>query len=420
MKKIFNIFTAVALTALLLNACAKKEPFFTASEGDYPRILNTDFPTWENGVPGVLSSIVRTTPFSFSLVVTPAQHTSVVWYLDNQEVAQGKDIEILLEVGTYNGKVVATNPAGQSTSRSFQVVVRPTDTDPVVNLVTENRLVAPSATAAIEGMRLGSVAKLKLNGADVEIVSKSDDKIEIKIPDDMAAGEYSVTFVDAEGHENKAWYTEDGTNYKDYTIIVSTDPVVGVSEFKGKAGADYTATGINLQHVKSISVNGQNAAIVSKSFDQLVFTCPAGLEPGTYDVTGVDDADKPLNFNGAEKATLTVTNEVVIFDTPTYVDWDHQFNGINDILKGMAGNGELAEGNIFRAYVNGSGVGAFLTSWWRNPFTGLEGEANRGDKGIDGDTVLEYTLTADAIGRIAEQGAIFVGGNYTINKVTLE
>lgn len=415
MKKIFNLLTAVALTALLLNACAKKEPFFTASEEDYPRILNTNFPTWENGVPGVLTSIVRTTPFTFSLVVTPAQHTSVAWYFDEQQVAQGKDIEIVLEVGTYNGKVVATNPAGKSTSRSFQVVVRPTETDPVVTLVSENRLVAPSSIATIEGTRLGNIAKVLLNGKEMAILSSADEKIEIQIPEDMAAGEYNVKFVAKSGTELGAWYTPDGTNYKDYTIIVSTDPVVGESEFKGKAGANFTATGINLQHVQSISVNGQNAAIVSKSFDQLVFTCPAGLAPGTYDVTGKDDNNQPLNFNGAEKATLTVTNEVVIWTGSHYVDWGSPFEGVKETLRGY-----VEVGSIVRGYVSGNGQGCLATSWWNNIYTG-EGDPHRGDVAISGDQVLEYILTQQSLDLLdAQNGALFVGTGYTITKVTVE
>lgn len=415
MKKIFNLMTAVALAALLLNACAKKEPFFTATEEDYPRILNTNFPTWTDGVPGVLSSLVRTTPFTFSLVVTPAQHTSVVWYLDEQEVAQGKDIEILLGVGTYMGKVVAANPSGQSTSRSFQIVVRPTDADPVVNLVGENRLVAPSATAAIEGTRLGGIAKVLLNGKEMEILSSADDKITFQIPDNMAAGEYKVSFVTKSGEEVDAWYTADGTNYQGYTIIVSTDPVVGESEFKGKAGADFTASGINLQHVQSISVNGLDAAIVSKSFDQLVFTCPAGLEPGTYDVTGKDDNNKPLNFNGAEKATLTVTNEVVIWTGSHYVDWGTPFAGVKETLRGY-----VQVGSIVRGYVSGSGQGCLATSWWNNIYTG-EGDPKRGDVAISGDQVLEYTLTQTSLDLMdAQNGVLFVGTGYTITKVTVE
>ena len=415
MKKIINILTAVALTALLLNSCAKKEPFFTACEEDYPRILNTNFPSWSEGVPGVLSSLVRTTPFTFSLVVTPAQHTSVVWYLDNEEVAQGKDIEILLGVGTYMGKVVAANPAGQSTSRSFQIVVRPTDTDPVVNLVTENRLVAPSASAAIEGKRLGGVAKVLLNGNQVQILSSADDKITVQIPDDMAAGEYKVSFVTASGMEVDAWYSPDGTNYLDYTIIVSTDPVIGESAFKGKAGADFTAGGINLQHVQSISVGGQDAVIVSKSFGQLVFTCPAGLEPGTYDVTGKDDNNKPLNFNGAEKATLTVTNEVVIWTGSHYVDWGSPFDGVKETLRGY-----VQVGSIVRGYVSGNGQGCLATSWWNNIYTG-ESDPNRGDVAISGEQVLEYTLTQNSLDLMdAQNGVLFVGTGYTITQVTVE
>ncbi len=192
MKKIFNIMVAAAMAALLFSGCAKREPFYTATADDSPRILNTNFPTWTDGKPGVLTSIVRTTPFTLTLYVTPAQHTSVEWFLNEEKVAEGNDIEILLQVGTYNGKVVATTTAGKSTSRSFELIVRPTDSEPLVTFKSENRLVAPSATATIEGEKLSSVKKVFLGNLELQVVSASDTRIEVKMPDNLAAGEYKV------------------------------------------------------------------------------------------------------------------------------------------------------------------------------------------------------------------------------------
>jgi len=416
MKKLVYIVSAVALAALLLSGCSKKEPFFTADENDYPRILNTNFPTWTDGVPGVLSSIVRTTPFEFSLVVTPANHTSVEWFLDDEKVAEGKDIALPLAVGTYNGKVVATTTAGKSTSRSFQLVVRPTDTDPVVTLVPENRLVAPSAVATLEGVRLGSVAKVFLNGTEMEIVSKADDQIKIQIPATATDGEYTVSFQDAQGASYAGCYGVDGGFYYNYSLIVSSAPVVGETAFKGKAGANFTATGINLQHVQSISVNGQDAAIVSKAFGELVFTCPAGLEPGDYNVTGLADDGKPVGFGSGTSATLTVTNEVTIWEGSFNVTWGTAFNGVQTTLRGM-----VQVGTIVRGYVTGNGgQGCLATAWWRNIYTGGS-EGERGDVSINGDMVLEYTLTQASLDLLdAQDGALFVGDGYTITKVTIE
>lgn len=414
MNKIFNIISAAAISALLLSGCSEKEPFFTADENDYPRILNTNFPTWTDGVPGVLSSIVRTTPFEFSLVVTPAQHTSVAWYIEDEEVAKGKDIEIQLAVGTYNGKVVATTTAGKSTSRSFQLIVRPLDTDPVVAYVSENRLVAPGGTGIIEGARLGGVAKVLLNGTEAEILSKTDEKIQVSIPTSLSDGEYTVSFKDESGTAYAGCYGVEGGFYYDYTVIVSSKPVVGETTFKGKPGSNITVTGINLQHVQSIAVNGVNAALVSKEFGSIVFTCPS-LEPGDYTVTGLDDEGKALGFGNGTSATLTVTNEVIIWEGSHYVDWGTPFDGLKTTLVNY-----IQVGSIVRGYVSGSGQGCLATSWWRNIYTG-ESDPNRGDASISGDMVLEYIITQDSIDLIsAQDGALFVGTGYTITKVTVE
>lgn len=415
MNKIFNIISAAAMTALLLSGCSEKEPFFTADENDYPRILNTNFPTWTDGVPGVLSSIVRTTPFEFSLVVTPAQHTSVTWYIDDEEVAQGKDIEIQLPVGTYNGKVVATTTVGKSTSRSFQLIVRPTDSDPVITYVSENRLVAPTSVAVIEGVRLGGISKVLLNGSEVETVSLADDKIEVKIPADAKDGEYTVTFKDAQGATYAGCYGVEGGFYYDYTVIVSSKPVVGETTFKGKPGSNITVTGINLQHVQSILVNGIDATIVSKEFGKVVFTCPSSLEPGNYTVTGLADDGKAISFGSAASATMTVSNEVTLWEGSHYVDWGSAFDGVKLTLLS-----NVQVGSIVRGYVSGSGQGCLATSWWNNIYTG-ESDPKRGDVAISGDMVLEYTLTQTSLDLLAAQdGALFVGTGYTITKVTVE
>ena len=63
-------------------ACSNDDdPFFTASEDDAPRILNTDIPEGKGGEPGVLKNIDRTQNFTYEAIVTPVNYTTVSWLI---------------------------------------------------------------------------------------------------------------------------------------------------------------------------------------------------------------------------------------------------------------------------------------------------------------------------------------------------
>ena len=116
---------AIALAAVLLFTACSKEPFFSATEDDDPRILNTNIPEWSGGQPGILASLSNGEHFTFEVIVTPARYTTVEWLFDGVRQAEGNSIDIVLPVGTHTGKVVATTTKGKSTSRTFRVVVNP-------------------------------------------------------------------------------------------------------------------------------------------------------------------------------------------------------------------------------------------------------------------------------------------------------
>ncbi len=124
-------------------------PFITASEDDIPRILNPYFPDWNNGVPGEFKNFTRDINLTEEVIVTPAQHTTVIWYLDNQEVATGNKIDMPLLAGTYVLKVVARTTKGLETSRTGLVIVRPCEGDPVPGDLLFDRLVVPGTVATL-------------------------------------------------------------------------------------------------------------------------------------------------------------------------------------------------------------------------------------------------------------------------------
>lgn len=128
MKKTCYILLTAALAAFMMAGCAKNEPFAAAGEDDTPRILNTNIPEWENGVPGILTSVPAGEKFNFTIIVTPVAYTTITWNMDGTDIFEGAEIDMELPAGTHLFKVTATSSKGKSTSRSFQVVVRSGET----------------------------------------------------------------------------------------------------------------------------------------------------------------------------------------------------------------------------------------------------------------------------------------------------
>ena len=75
-------FACCSISAAFTACSSDDDPYFTASENDAPRILNTDIPEGEGGQPGIIATIERTTNFTFDVIVTPVHYTTVKWYID--------------------------------------------------------------------------------------------------------------------------------------------------------------------------------------------------------------------------------------------------------------------------------------------------------------------------------------------------
>lgn len=73
MMMLLAVGFALAGTSTLSSCSSDDEPYFTASEDDNPRILNTDLAD---------SQIDRKTNYKLEIKVTPAHYTTVTWLLD--------------------------------------------------------------------------------------------------------------------------------------------------------------------------------------------------------------------------------------------------------------------------------------------------------------------------------------------------
>ena len=216
--KIKNIFAAglFCCLAATFTACSSDEdPFFTASEDDAPRILNTDIPEGKGGEPGVIANIERTENFTFEVMVTPVSHTTVKWFIDDEEVAEGLKIDVPVLAGDHILKIVATTTKGLSTSRTCKLTVRPAAGDPELATDAKSRWLTTGTTKTIDCNNVTSVAKVFIGKTEATNVSYANGKLTFDVPA-MAEGEYMVSIEDAEGMKyGCGWFTVSTENYVD-------------------------------------------------------------------------------------------------------------------------------------------------------------------------------------------------------------
>jgi hypothetical protein len=69
------------IAAVSFSSCSSdNDPFFTATEDDAPRFLNSDLPKVnEKGELGSFGTILRTNNFKFGVIATPVDYTTITW-----------------------------------------------------------------------------------------------------------------------------------------------------------------------------------------------------------------------------------------------------------------------------------------------------------------------------------------------------
>ena len=195
-KYIALFFVGCGLAAT--TACSSDEnPFFTASEFDAPRILNTDIPEGKNGEPATLANIERTTNFTYEAIVTPADYTTVTWFIDDEQVAEGLKIDVPVIAGDHVLKIVATTTQGLSTSRTCMLVVRPAEGDPAFASDAKSRWLTIGTTKTVDIANVTSVSKVFIGKQEASNVSFADGKVTFDVPA-MAEGQYMVS-IEADG-----------------------------------------------------------------------------------------------------------------------------------------------------------------------------------------------------------------------------
>lgn len=206
MMMLLAVGFALAGTSTLSSCSSDDEPYFTASEDDNPRILNTDLAD---------SQIDRKTNYKLEIKVTPAHYTTVTWLLDGKQIAEGNTIDQTLPLGDHELKIVATTTKGKSTSRTLKVTVTPAADDPALGTNAVELWVAPGAETTIHNCKnLGTVTKVMVGGKEVAFEVLEEGKaLKLTAPTGLENGDYDITLVDGEGNQ-----------FSGGTIKVTTEP----------------------------------------------------------------------------------------------------------------------------------------------------------------------------------------------------
>jgi hypothetical protein len=199
-KYIFAGLMCCSFAAVLTACSSDEDPFYTASEDDMPRILNTDIPEGKKGEPASLPSIDRTTNFTLDLIVTPAHYTTVTWFIDDVQVAEGLSIDVPVQAGDHMVKVVATTTKGLSTYRLLTLNVRPGAEDPYpAGKDIHETLVIPGSVATMHGVHMEKVAKVIIGGQSVDATYMAGDDCIVYTVPTLPDGIYPLQFADASG-----------------------------------------------------------------------------------------------------------------------------------------------------------------------------------------------------------------------------
>ena len=192
MMMLLAVSFALTGTSTLSSCSSDDEPYFTVSEDDAPRILNTDLAD---------SKIDRKTNYKLEIKVTPVHYTTVTWLLDGTQIYEGTTIDQTLPLGNHELKIVATTTKGKTTSRTLHVTVTPAADDPVLGTNAIELWVAPGETTTIRNCKnLDHVQKVLIadKEADFEVLDEGT-ALKVTAPSDLANGDYDITLVDNSG-----------------------------------------------------------------------------------------------------------------------------------------------------------------------------------------------------------------------------
>lgn len=418
MKKIYHILLIMLAMSFGLIACTEETPFSTATENDDPRILDPLFPDRVNGELPVVSNISRDANFSMTLTVTPADYTTVTWFIDGEEIQTGKEIDLALKAGTYHLKVTATTSIGKSTYREGLIQVNPLADDPWATEIGFERIITTGAKAQLYGNNLDKVNSIVIGGktaTDIAYTENGENSyIEYTVPEGLADGTYRIILVDNGGNE-----------YGGNKVTVTSDALITVGSERTTANSEWVMTGINLNQIESFTFGGQTvSSFIRQSETEIAFTCPS-LEDGEYTLTGRTTSGKEVMFyttaGNITEQTVVVSSERVLWEGHHYVSWDLPDDNPNKTfnLIGKDVFASIKAGAVLSIYYSVNSADEYhqlrtTTGWWND----LPGTAVIE---FQEDGVKQVQLTQEVLDKIqTEDGFLCIGHGYYVDRISVQ
>ena len=418
MKKIYHKLLIMLAMSFGLIACTEETPFSTATENDDPRILDPLFPDRVNGELPVVSNISRDANFSMTLTVTPADYTTVTWFIDGEEIQTGKEIDLALKAGTYHLKVTATTSIGKSTYREGLIQVNPLADDPWATEIGFERIITTGAKAQLYGNNLDKVNSIVIGGktaTDIAYTENGENSyIEYTVPEGLADGTYRIILVDNGGNE-----------YGGNKVTVTSDALITAGSERTTANSKWVMTGINLNQIESFTFGGQTvSSFIRQSETEIAFTCPS-LEDGEYTLTGRTTSGKEVMFyttaGNITEQTVVVSSERVLWEGHHYVSWDLPDDNPNKTfnLIGKDVFASIKAGAVLSIYYSVNSADEYhqlrtTTGWWND----LPGTAVIE---FQEDGVKQIQLTQEVLDKIqTEDGFLCIGHGYYVDRISVQ
>ena len=418
MKKIYHILLIMLAMSFGLIACTEETPFSTATENDDPRILDPLFPDQVNGELPVVSNISRDANFSMTLTVTPADYTTVTWFIDGEEIQTGKEIDLALKAGTYHLKVTATTSIGKSTYREGLIQVNPLADDPWATEIGFERIITTGAKAQLYGNNLDKVNSIVIGGktaTDIAYTENGENSyIEYTVPEGLADGTYRIILVNNGGNE-----------YGGNKVTVTSDALITAGSERTTANSEWVMTGINLNQIESFTFGGQTvSSFIRQSETEIAFTCPS-LEDGEYTLTGRTTSGKEVMFyttaGNITEQTVVVSSERVLWEGHHYVSWDLPDDNPNKTfnLIGKDVFASIKAGAVLSIYYSVNSADEYhqlrtTTGWWND----LPGTAVIE---FQEDGVKQVQLTQEVLDKIqTEDGFLCIGHGYYVDRISVQ
>ena len=407
-----NILLLIALAATtILTGCQPEAPFDTQSPNDAPLILT---PYNESGTGTFTYDLINPdTPLYDSVTVTPSAYTTINWYLNKQLVYTGTKIDMCFPAGTYALTIEAVTDAGLRTERTGTVTVHPYDYDPYSAAPAAGRHLAPGVETQIDGQNLSKaknviISKDIFGGDIVHTITptyQEDGFLKFILPD-TEDGTYFLRLQDADGK----LYGADEVDVHNGAVALDGFAVM-------PAGKEWVITGVNLQDVAKVVVDGTEITDLQVTATSVTLTAPEA-EVGEYTLSMINSDGSAVLFITAEgsltEVITLVSAETTLWTGSVIIAYDAELVKVTaDVMNAVpVGATIYVYFDVVEADYHQMRI---ITPWWDYDIVaetnGMDGQPN------------PYSFTYEAADKenVDRTGAMsIVGWGISITKITFK